>query len=121
MTGLNGRELLEPALPARRAGTVKGYLRGIERRVEAGLNPVVGSVASIFISRWDVAVTDKVPMALRNQLGIAIAGRTYRAYRDEQSSGRLAAGYAASLHHTPGLNRPGPAGVGRGGLPGSQL
>jgi len=64
------------------------YLRGIERRVDAGLNPEVGSVASIFISRWDVAVTDKVPMALRNRLGIAIAGRAYRAYRDELGSDR---------------------------------
>jgi transaldolase len=64
------------------------YLRGIERRVDAGLNPGVGSVASIFISRWDVAVADKVPMALRNRLGIAIAGRTYRAYRDELDSDR---------------------------------
>ncbi|HUA17222.1 MAG TPA: transaldolase [Bryobacteraceae bacterium] len=56
------------------------YLRGIERRIEAGLNPGVGSVASIFISRWDVAVTDKVPEPLRNRLGIAIAQRTYQAY-----------------------------------------
>jgi transaldolase len=55
------------------------YLRGIERRIEAGLNPEVGSVASVFISRWDVAVADKVPEKLRNQLGIAIAKRTYRA------------------------------------------
>src|SRR6266705_2127266 len=57
------------------------YLRGIERRVSAGLNPEVGSVASVFISRWDAAVKDKVPEALRNQLGIAIAKRTYKAYR----------------------------------------
>ena len=51
------------------------YLRGIERRIAAGLNPEVGSVASIFVSRWDVAVADKAPEALRNQLGIAVAGR----------------------------------------------
>ena len=57
------------------------FLRGIERRIEAGLKPVVESVASIFISRWDVAVADKVPDSLRNQLGIAIAKRTYKAYR----------------------------------------
>src|SRR3989441_846066 len=57
------------------------FLRGIERRVAAGLQPEVGSVASVFISRWDAAVKDKVPEALRNQLGIAIAMRTYRAYR----------------------------------------
>jgi transaldolase len=58
------------------------YLRGIERRIAAGLNPQVGSVASIFISRWDVAVAGKVPEALNNRLGIAIAGRIYKAYLD---------------------------------------
>ena len=58
----------------------EAYLRGIERRMAAGLNPQVGSVASIFISRWDVAVREKVPEALHNRLGIAIAGRTYKAY-----------------------------------------
>ena len=57
------------------------FLRGIERRLDAGLNPNVGSVASVFISRWDVAVADKAPEALRDQLGIAIAKRTYKAYR----------------------------------------
>jgi transaldolase len=57
------------------------FLRGIERRVSAGLLPEVGSVASVFISRWDAAVKARVPEALRNQLGIAIAKRTYRAYR----------------------------------------
>ena len=57
------------------------FLRGIERRVAAGLPPDVGSVASVFISRWDAAVKDRVPEALRNQLGIAIAKRTYKAYR----------------------------------------
>lgn len=60
----------------------EAYLRGIERRIEAGLNPQVGSVASMFISRWDVAVEDNVPEGLRNQLGLAIAGRTYQAYLD---------------------------------------
>jgi transaldolase len=59
----------------------EAYLRGIERRIEAGLNPNVGSVASLFISRWDVAVMGKVPDSLRDQLGIAIAKRTYKAYR----------------------------------------
>ena len=59
----------------------EAYLRGIERRIAAGLNPDVGSVASLFVSRWDVAVMGKVPEALRNQLGIAIAGQTYEAYR----------------------------------------
>jgi transaldolase len=57
------------------------FLRGIERRVAAGLPPEIGSVASVFISRWDAAVKDRVPEALRNQLGIAIAKRTYKAYR----------------------------------------
>jgi transaldolase len=58
------------------------YRRGIERRIAAGLQPNVGSVASVFISRWDVAVMNKVPEALRDRLGIAIAKRTYKAYRD---------------------------------------
>jgi transaldolase len=57
------------------------FLRGIERRVAAGLDPEVGSVASVFISRWDAAVKDQAPEALRNQLGIAIAKQTYKAYR----------------------------------------
>src|SRR5262245_53516843 len=52
------------------------YLRGIERRIAAGLDPAVASVASVFISRWDAAVRGRVPEALRNQLGIAIAKRT---------------------------------------------
>lgn len=59
----------------------EAYLRGIERRLEAGLDPRVGSVASVFISRWDVAVKDDAPAELRNRLGIAIGGRVYRAYR----------------------------------------
>jgi transaldolase len=57
------------------------FIRGIERRVAAGLPPDVGSVASVFISRWDAAVKSRVPEALRNQLGIAVAKRTYKAYR----------------------------------------
>jgi transaldolase len=61
----------------------EAYMRGIERRIAAGRNPRVASVASIFVSRWDVAVKDKVQGELRNnQLGIAIAMRTYKAYRD---------------------------------------
>jgi transaldolase len=59
----------------------EAFLRGIERRIDAGLQPDVGSVASVFISRWDVAVMDKVAAALRDRLGIAIARRTYKAYR----------------------------------------
>jgi len=57
------------------------FMRGIERRVAAGLDPEVGSVGSVFISRWDAAVANRVPEGLRNQLGIAIAKRTYKAYR----------------------------------------
>ncbi|HVQ46902.1 MAG TPA: transaldolase family protein, partial [Gemmatimonadales bacterium] len=60
----------------------QAYQRGIERRIEKGLDPDVVSVASVFISRWDQAVPDKVPAELRNRLGIAIAGRTYKAYRE---------------------------------------
>jgi transaldolase len=58
----------------------EAYLRGIERRIAAGLNPNVASVASLFISRWDAAVTGKVPDALVNRLGIAIGQRSYKAY-----------------------------------------
>jgi len=66
----------------------EAYLRGIERRIEAGLNPQVESVASIFVSRWDVAVTGKIPAELEHRLGIAIAGRIYKAYRELLSSPR---------------------------------
>jgi transaldolase len=66
----------------------EAYLRGIERRVEAGLDPNVGSVASVFISRWDGAVAGKVPEPLRNRLGIATAERTYAAARALLSSPR---------------------------------
>ena len=64
------------------------YLRGIERRLAAGLDPKVESVASLFVSRWDVAVKDRVAPALRNRLGIAIAQRTYQAYRELLASAR---------------------------------
>ena len=66
----------------------EAYLRGIERRIEAGLSPDVGSVASLFISRWDVAVASKVPAALVNKLGIAIGQRSYKAYCDLVASPR---------------------------------
>jgi transaldolase len=56
------------------------FLRGIERRIASGLTPNIGSVASLFISRWDVAVAKKVPEPLRGKLGIAISGRAYKAY-----------------------------------------
>ena len=59
----------------------EAFLRGVERRIDAGLKPSVGSVASVFISRWDAAVMDKAPESLRDQLGIAIAKRIYKAYR----------------------------------------
>ena len=60
----------------------EAYLKGVERRIAAGLPANVGSVASVFISRWDVAANPKVPENLRDKLGIAIAQRTYKAYRD---------------------------------------
>jgi len=68
--------------------SAEAFLRGIERRIEAGLNPRVGSVASVFVSRWDAAVANRVPDALHNKLGIAIAGRVYKAYRTLLSSPR---------------------------------
>src|SRR6266404_6486327 len=66
----------------------EAFLRGIERRIDASLNPEVGSVASVFISRWDAAVVSKTPEELHNQLGIAIAKRTYKAVRALLSSPR---------------------------------
>jgi transaldolase len=66
----------------------EAFLRGIERRIDAGLNPNVGSVASVFVSRWDTAVASNVPEALRNRLGIAVAMRTYKAYRSLLGSPR---------------------------------
>jgi transaldolase len=68
--------------------SAEAYLRGIERRIAAGLDPRVTSVASLFVSRWDVAIKDKVPAELRNTLGIAVGGRTYRAYRELLASPR---------------------------------
>lgn len=58
------------------------YMRGIERRIKAGLNPNVASVASVFVSRWDASISKTAPEPLRNKLGIAIAGRIYQAYRE---------------------------------------
>ena len=71
------------------------FMRGIERRIEAGLQPDVRSVASIFVSRWDVAVAGKVPEALNNQLGIAVAKRAYKAYLGLLSSPRWMRAYNA--------------------------
>ena len=62
--------------------SAEAYMRGIERRIAAGLDPKVASVASIFVSRWDVAVKDRISDGFRNRLGIAIAMRAYKAYRD---------------------------------------
>jgi len=71
----------------------EAYLRGIERRIAAGLNPKIDSVASVFISRWDVAVAGKIPETLRGKLGVAIAMRTYKAANDLLSSGRWRRAY----------------------------
>ena len=100
------------------------FMRGIERRIEAGLPPNIGSVASVFISRWDVAVAGKVPETLNNQLGIAVAKRTYKAYLESAAFAALDArvqcwspaaapvvgqhrnqgpeGFGHPLHHGPG-------------------
>ena len=59
----------------------EAYLRGVERRIQAGRNPAVASVASLFVSRWDTAVAGRVPGELRDRLGIAVARQAYRAYR----------------------------------------
>ena len=78
--------------------SAEAYLRGIERRLAAGLDPKVESVASLFVSRWDVAVKDQVPAAQRNRLGIAIARRTYKAYRELLASARWQKLAAAGAH-----------------------
>ena len=67
----------------------EAYLRGVERRIAAGLNPAVASVASLFVSRWDVAVSGKAPVELTNRLGIAVAQRTYKAYFELLTSPRF--------------------------------
>jgi transaldolase len=76
----------------------EAYMRGIERRIEAGLNPRVESVASLFVSRWDVAVADKVPEDLKEQLGIAIAGRVYKSYLAFLTSPRWQRAYNFGAH-----------------------
>jgi transaldolase len=68
--------------PEQYLAAAQAYQRGIERRIEKGLDPDVVSVASVFISRWDKAVQKQVPAELRNRLGIAVAGQTYRVYRE---------------------------------------
>ena len=64
------------------------YMRGVERRIDAGLNPVVGSVASVFMSRWDVAVIDKVQDGLKDTLALAVGLKIYQAYRELMDSDR---------------------------------
>jgi transaldolase len=71
------------------AAAAEAYLRGVERRIEAGLNPAVASVASLFVSRWDAAVSGKIPDKLTNRLGIAVAQRAYIAYRELLASPRF--------------------------------
>jgi transaldolase len=68
--------------------SAEAFLRGVERRIDAGLNPDVGSVASVFISRWDTAVAAKVPPAMQNQLGIAVGKQVFKAYRSFLASQR---------------------------------
>ena len=66
----------------------EAFLRGVERRIDSGLNPDVASVASVFISRWDTAVATKVPAALQNELGIAAGKKVFKAYRSFLASER---------------------------------
>jgi transaldolase len=73
----------------------EAFMRGVERRIDAGLKPDVASVASIFVSRWDVAVAGKVPATLNNQLGIAVGKRVYKAYLGLLSSPRWMRAYNA--------------------------
>src|SRR5436853_4298768 len=81
--------------PEQYRAVAEAYMRGIERRIDAGLNPKVGSVASVFVSRWDAAVAGKVPPELTNRLGIAVANRIYKAYRDLLTSPRWQRTYNA--------------------------
>jgi transaldolase len=74
--------------PEQYRAVAEAYMRGIERRIDAGLNADIESVASVFVSRWDAAVAGKVPGPLTNKLGIAVAKRTYKVYRDLLASPR---------------------------------
>ena len=74
--------------PEQYGASVEAFVRGIERRVAAGLDPAIPSVASVFISRWDRAIVETAPPHLRNRLGIAVARQAYRAYRDMLESPR---------------------------------
>jgi transaldolase len=74
--------------PAHYVAAAEAFMRGLERRIAAGQDPVVGSVASVFMSRWDVAVADKVPAHLQDKLALAIGFQTYKAYRELMDSDR---------------------------------
>jgi transaldolase len=74
--------------PEQYVAAAEAFMRGLERRIEAGLDPAIPSVASIFLSRWDVAVAEEVSDELRNRLGIAVGKRAYRAYRELLDSQR---------------------------------
>ncbi len=76
----------------------EAYMRGIERRISAGLDPKIASVASLFVSRWDTAVADDIPAGLQNRLGIAIAQKTYQSYRTLLASDRWKALEQQGLH-----------------------
>jgi transaldolase len=76
----------------------EAYMRGVERRLADGLDPAVGSVASIFMSRWDVAVNDQVPDDLRDRLGLAVGAEAYRAYRQLLDSDRWQRLESAGAH-----------------------
>ena len=78
--------------------SAEAFLRGIEGRIAAGLSPNVASVASVFVSRWDTAIAGKVPESLRNNLGIAVAQRTYRAYRRLLDSPQWERAYNSGAH-----------------------
>lgn len=70
------------------AAAAEAYLRGVERRLQAGQDPAVGSVASLFMSRWDTAANERVPAELRNTLGLAVGAQAYKVYRDLLDSDR---------------------------------
>lgn len=76
----------------------EAWMRGIERRIAEGRSPNVDSVASLFISRWDVAIADKVPAELKDRLGIAIGQRTYKAYCELRGTPRWKKIVAAGVH-----------------------
>jgi transaldolase len=73
---------------AQYVAAAEAYMRGLERRVEAGLDPDIRSVASLFLSRWDKYTADSVPDHLRNRLGIAVGALSYKAYRDLMETDR---------------------------------